>query len=371
MSHRARTARGGVAITLAVLLSGCAGLPGFPAATDTPVAQLAAAVDCQAPNLNHEIVVRDGVSAQTDLTAQHPAAPDPGRVPAGFEPVAAYRCTFSGSLDDAQGRWSAVQVETLTGDFGQLLAALAEPNDQAGRNQVCSLEMEFVPELWLENADDDALRAAWPRTACMKTKPATHTALDNLDLTNTTLLPLVLQVTREALDANCAMSTGTPEQSLLFGGTGLQTYPDLGEIEHDVQVIPESAVETPSFVGVDGAGVCVYTVAPQQDPDLSELNSIEGLDDADLGGVMNLQFGTFASASTVEMDAAALLAAAASASQAPECTAAPTRFAVLWPERGDTRLDASIQVELDGCQRMFLPGSHALVPVPELLTALQ
>ena len=371
MSHRARTARGAVAITLAVLLSGCAGLPGFPAATDTPFAQLAAKVDCQAPNLNHEIVVRDGAPTQTNLTAEHPAAPDPGRVPADFEPVAAYRCTFFGSLDDAQGRWSAVQVETLTGDFGQLLAALAEPTDQAGLNQVCSLDMEFVPELWLENADDEALRVAWPRTACMKTKPATHAALDNLDLTDTTLLPLVLQVTREALDANCAMSTGTPEQSQLFGATGLQTYPNPGEIGQDVQVVPASPVETPSFVGVDRASVCVYTVDPQQEPDLSELNSIEGLDDAALNGVMNLQFGTFASASTLEADAAKLLAAAASASQAPECTADPTRFAVLWPERGDTRLDTSIQVELDGCQRLFLPGSHALVPAPELLTALQ
>ncbi|WP_104083133.1 hypothetical protein [Cryobacterium sp. Y11] len=366
-----RSRFGALAIALAVLLSGCAGLPGFPAATDTPVAQLAAEVDCQAPNLNHEIVVQDGVPTQTDLTAEHPAAPDPGRVPADFEPVAAYRCTFFGSLDDAQGRWSAVTVENLQGDFGLLLAALAEPNDQAGPNQVCTADMELVPTLWLENADGDALRAAWPRTACGKTKPAAHAALDNLDLTDTTLLPLVLQVTREALDANCAMTAGAPEQSLLFGATGLQTYRNPTEIGEGVQLTPASPAETPSFAGVDGASVCVYTVAPARDPDLSELNSIDGLDGDALGAVMNLQFGTFASASILEADAAALLAAAASASQAPECTADLTRFAVLWPERGDTRLDTSTQIELDGCQRLFLPGSHALVPEPALLAALQ
>ncbi|WP_104137764.1 hypothetical protein [Cryobacterium sp. Y62] len=371
MSHRVRTARGAVAITLAVFLSGCAGLPGFPAATDSPVAQLVAGVDCQAPNLNHEIVEQDGVPTQTDLTAEHPAAPDPGRVPADFDPVAAYRCTFFGSLDDAQGRWSAVQVETLEGDFGALLSALAEPSDQAGPNQACTADMELVPELWLENTDGDALRAAWPRTSCGKTKPATHTALDELELTDTTLLPLVLQVTREALDANCAMSTGAPEQSLLFGTTGLQTYLNLGDIGQDVQMIPASPAKTPSLAGVDGASVCVYTVDPQQDPDLSELNSVEGIDDLALGAMMNLQFGTFAGASTLEADAAALLAAAASASQAPDCSTDPTRFAVLWPERAGTRLDTSIQVELDGCQRLFLPGSHALVPAPELLNILK
>ena len=371
MSHRARTAGGAVAITLAILLSGCAGLPGFPAATDAPIAHLVEGVDCQAPNLNLDIAVQEGVPTQTDLTAEHPAAPEPGRVPTDFNPVAAYRCTFFGSLDDAQGRWSAVQVETLEGDFGALLSALAEPSDQAGPNQACTADMELVPTLWLQNSNGEALRAAWPRTSCGKTKPATHTALDELELTDTTLLPLVLQVTREALDANCAMTAGTPEQSLLFGGVGLQTFPDGMSDGAEPTTIPAPPTEAPSLAGVDGASVCVYTVDLQQDPDLSELNSVAGIDDLALGAMMNLQFGTFAGASTLEADAAALLAAAASASQAPECSTDPTRFAVLWPERAGTRLDTSIQVELDGCQRLFLPGSHALVPAPELLNILQ
>ena len=106
------------AATLALLLGGCAGLPGYPAATDTPVAQLVADVDCQAPNLNFNwMIFPDGAWTQTDLTSTHPDAPEPGTVPADFEPVAAYLCTFNGSVDDDQGRWAAVTVETRGGDL--------------------------------------------------------------------------------------------------------------------------------------------------------------------------------------------------------------------------------------------------------------
>ncbi|MBG6213966.1 hypothetical protein RCH23_001888 [Cryobacterium sp. CAN_C3] len=35
-----------------------------------------------------------------------------------------------------------------------------------------------------------------------------------------------------------------------------------------------------------------------------------------------------------------------------------------------THPDTPITVELDGCQPVFLPGSHALVPAPALLAAL-
>ena len=369
VAHSTRTTRSAAlagVVTLAVLLSGCAGLPGYPAATDTPVAQLVDGIDCQAPNLNNNgMVFPTDVSAQTDLTAAHPDAPVPGMVPADFEPVAAYRCTFYGSVEDAEGLWSAVTVETRTGDFDALLAALAEPNDQPGLNQACTADMEIVPELWLEDAAGEALRAAWPRTSCGKTKPATAIALEHLELTDTVKLPLVLQVTRPALDAGCAMSTGTPEQSLLFGAPRLQTYS--GEVGVDLQPIPVPPAETPSYAGVDGASICLYTVDPAAE---SELDSIEGLDDKALNGMMSLQFGTFTSASTLAADAAALLATAASALQAPQCGTDLTRFAVLWPERAGTRLDTAILVELDGCQRLVVSGRHALVPAPALLAAL-
>ncbi|WP_104196829.1 hypothetical protein [Cryobacterium sp. M15] len=359
------------AVTSALLLSGCAGLPGYPAATGTPVAQLVADVDCQAPNLkNNWMVFREGALPQTDLTATHPDAPEPGMVPADFEPVAAYLCTLSGSVDDDQGRWAAVTVETRTGDLGPLLSALAEPSDQAGFNQACTADMEIVPELWLENATGEAMRAAWPSTACGKTKRATWKALEKLALTDTVKLPLVLEITRPALDAGCVMSAGTPEQSLQFGVTGLQTNATTGEVGENILPVPVVPAEIVSYDGVDGASVCFYTVDPAAESEPRELRDVDGMEFSDnaLSPMLSLQFGTFENATTLSADAAALLPAAASALPAPECTADLTRFAVLWPQRAGTRLGSPIQVELDGCQRLF--AGAAFVPAPALLAAL-
>ena len=95
------------AATLALLLSGCAGLPGYPAATDAPVARLVADVDCQAPNLNfNEMIFPDGASTQTDLTSTHPDAPEPGTVPTDFEPIAVLWLQRAGTRLD-----SPIQVE--------------------------------------------------------------------------------------------------------------------------------------------------------------------------------------------------------------------------------------------------------------------
>lgn len=359
------------AVTLALLLSGCAGLPGYPAATGAPVAQLVAGVDCQAPNLKNKwMVFREGAAPQTDLSATHPDAPEPGMVPADFEPVAAYLCTFSGSVDDDQGRWAAVTVETRTGDFGPLLSALAEPSDQAGFNQACTADMEFVPELWLENAPGEAMRAAWPSTACGKTKRATWKALEKLALTDTVKLPLVLEITRPALDAGCVMSAGTPEQSLQFGVTGLPTSTTTGEVGENILPVPVPPAEIVSYEGVDGASVCFYTVDPTTASESGKLRDGDGRESSDhaLGSMLTLPFGTFDSATILGADATALLPAAASALPAPECTADLTRFAVIWPQRAGTRLDSPIQVELDGCRRLF--ASAAFVPAPALLAAL-
>jgi hypothetical protein len=280
----------------------------------------------------------------------------------------------SGSVDDDQGRWAAVTVETRTGDFGPLLSALAEPSDQAGFNQACTADMEIVPELWLENATGEAMRAAWPSTACGKTKRATWKALEKLAMTDTVKLPLVLEVTRPALDAGCVMSAGTPGQSLP-GVTGLQTYTTTGEVGENVLPVPVPPAEIVSDDdddddGVDGASVCFYTVDPATESEPGKLRGVDGMEFSDnaLGPMLTLQFGTFESATTLSADAAALLPDAASALPAPECTADLTRFAVIWPQRVGTRLGSPIQVELDGCQRLF--AGAALVPAPALLAAL-
>ena len=85
---------------------------------------------------------------------------------------------------------------------------------------------------------------------------------------------------------------------------------------------------------------------------------------------MTLQSGIFAGESTLYADAAALLSAATSAAQASECTATLSRFSLLWPIRGDTGVDTPIHIELDGCQRLFVPASHPLVPDPALMAGL-
>ena len=93
-----------VAVTTAVMVlvfgAGCAAHPAEP----THTAQVADAVHC---------LPSDG------------GGPAAGRVPNGFDPVAVYRCNTNATLDDAEGRWSAVAIERLAGDLGPLLHALA------------------------------------------------------------------------------------------------------------------------------------------------------------------------------------------------------------------------------------------------------
>jgi len=74
------------------------------------------------------------------------------------------------------------------------------------------------------------------------------------------------------------MSTGTPEQSLLFGTTHPQTDAESGETGMDAQPFAVPPGETPSYAGIDGARVCFDTVDPVTEPDLSEMESIEHLE---------------------------------------------------------------------------------------------
>jgi hypothetical protein len=166
----------------ALLVTSCSGAAG-PAPTPEPVASLAAAVDCLAPNVLEDFMLPRGPGAQTEpASTPHPDAPEPGRVPAGFVPVAAYLCTME--------QPGVVLMEKRTGDFGPLLEALAEPDLPPKADQVCTLEFEIVPELWLEEASGQALRAAWPRDSCGKTQPATQAALDDLTVVSRVVLPV-------------------------------------------------------------------------------------------------------------------------------------------------------------------------------------
>ena len=95
-----------------------------------------------------------------------PSIPVPGRVPEGFEASAALRCDTI-DVDPVDGAPEFVaEVERLEGDLEPLLAALAEPDDAAPPNLVCTADMEIVPALWLESRDGQVIPVHYPRDGC-------------------------------------------------------------------------------------------------------------------------------------------------------------------------------------------------------------
>lgn len=57
---------------------------------------------------------------------EHPDAPAAGLVPNGFEPKVAYRCNLTATLEDGEGRWTALNDLTLT-DSTTITRSLVEP----------------------------------------------------------------------------------------------------------------------------------------------------------------------------------------------------------------------------------------------------
>ena len=173
-SKRWRTAPWTVAAVTCFLLvsvvSGCA-QHAAPGPEATPVA----AIDCRSEP--------SSVPWFGSMTPD-PSIPVPGRVPEGFEASAALRCETI-DVDPVDGAPEFVaEVERLEGDLEPLLAALAEPDDAAPPNLVCTADMEIVPALWLESRDGQVTPVHYPRDACGKTKPGTHDALESLDVTS-------------------------------------------------------------------------------------------------------------------------------------------------------------------------------------------
>jgi hypothetical protein len=173
----------GLAGLIALASSGCASnMPSDPDAPGAPVAQPAAEIDCRT----------EGTWMLPDAPpTPDPAIPVPGRVPDGFEPAAALRCTSLGPdlegtapVDDSQPSEVVVQVERLEGDLAPLITALAESDDPVPTGLACTADMELVPPLWLEGVDGRLIPVHYPRDACGKTKPAVHEALDALQLTS-------------------------------------------------------------------------------------------------------------------------------------------------------------------------------------------
>ena len=182
----------GLAGLLALAASGCAsnapGAPDAPDAPGGPVAEPVAEIDCRT----------EGTWMLPDeLATPDPAIPVPGRVPDGFEPAAALRCTSltpgiegTAPVDDTPPGEVVVQVERFEGDLSPLVAALAEPDDAIPADVVCTADMELVPPLWLEDVDGRLIPVHYPRNACGKTKPGVHEALDALELTSVSELTI-------------------------------------------------------------------------------------------------------------------------------------------------------------------------------------
>ena len=371
MPRSLRLTVGVAAVAASLLLSACAGPNGSPG--ESPgggaPAELVRGADCLAPNLSSEPTF---LGEPPTGNADHPDAPAPGEVPDDFAPVSVVRCAFVGGFEDEQGRWSAVTVETLTGDFGRLVTALAEPNDQPGINQACTLDMELVSVLWLQNSAGDAMRVAWPVTACGKTKPATHEVLATFEVTATETIPVTLLHSREALDAGCAMQASVP----LAGGFGLVTLdpgqplpmlPDgtnVDDANGAARVVP--AQPAVPVEPAEGPGtVCFYDVDPAQD---NGLDDIPGLEGRLLEGALTIVSGQFTGTSTLAVDAAESARTAASGSDvvAAECDLAPTRFAVIDPEP----YGQAVTVELGGCGRLVAASGAAYVTPPDVAAAL-
>jgi hypothetical protein len=306
------------------LVAGCASQPVAP----VPPAAITDAVNCSSGD------------------ASDPVA---GRVPDGFIPVDVYRCNTHAMIEDAQGRWSAIEVEHLTGDLRPLLEALATPDD-ARTGGVCPAMAELVRELWLADVSGNAIRVHYPRTACGFTKPAVNAALELLTVVDTRKDKLRVVESRAAMDAGCAtlasplrLVTGTPPDGIVLEG-GIPG-------DRGISSVPAYGGSIPGADEIDVLRVCRY-----------ERDAAASADQAALEG-------TFVGAGELrgEQVRLVLAAAAAGTTAAEPCTTEAKRFTVLLPVRAEVVVAPAITVELDGCRRISSLGTLPRVAPAEVL----
>lgn len=109
-----------------------------------------------------------------------------GSVPAGFVPVQLVECFPAVPTVDADGKVTAWTVKELrfTGDFSQVLAALALPSESQ-EGVACLAPAELLPSLWLVNAEGQGANVVWPLDVCSMAKPELTEALQGLTLSET------------------------------------------------------------------------------------------------------------------------------------------------------------------------------------------
>ena len=344
-SARSRVLLG--AVTVSVLLTGCAGAPGGNAQA-TEIATIVDGYDCLAPNLGGWVLPPDQTGTPDP---EHPDAPAAGRVPADFTPTLAVRCDLMASIEDAEGRWSGVTAVTLTGDLTPLLAALAEPNDAPWLGP-CTADMELVPPLWLVDAIGRAINAHYPSTGCGKTKPGVRDALAGLTVRESTTLKQTLVEPRAALDSRCATEWTAPfDEGMLLQSTG--SLPGIVDVTPApgtprAATVPTDAAPTE----IDGMRWCRYAVEPlPTDPPESGAATA-------IPGAITLRTGRFVAGGTLDTATARLVADVAASEPVPRsCDATAAMFLVLVPSQGGQDLDMTFTAELDGCELLYRDGS--------------
>ena len=193
--HGVALAAVGLLVTL--VASGCAQNPAL-----RPAAAAQETVDCRSE--------ASSLPPNAERQVDDAEIPVPGRVPEGFEAVAALRCSLDLTLAPAPDLvplplefWPegdstpelhkpenpadvdiVWKVERFEGDLTGLLVALAAPDDVPPADLACTADMEIVQALWLEGRSGEVVPVHYPRNGCGKTKPAVRDALSRLPVTD-------------------------------------------------------------------------------------------------------------------------------------------------------------------------------------------
>jgi hypothetical protein len=343
-------------------LAGCATTPGMP---DRPTAVIVENHDCLAPNLGGwELPPAPGATDDS-----RPDAPSPGAVPAHFNPVAVYVCDLTGSVEDEEGIFSVTTEERLEGDLEPLIRAFAEPSDPAPPFLLCTADAEIVPELWLTDAAGRAMRPAWPRNACGKTKGGVREVLADLTVVE------IVEHRGELLESRAALEAGCPsEETVPFGGAIAIAHPDPGAPSgsENVPMSPPSPGLVPGFEKADGARLCRYVGIPvPPGGDEPVLRDVDGNALPGFENMSTLQTGRFVSGKILPGEVIRdLLANVASAEPAGPCHEPLGSFAVIYPLRAGQLVGASLSAELDGCARLFGGGDGPRPLTADLRNAL-
>ena len=186
------------------------------------------------------------------MTAPPGVAATMGSVPQGFVPVDVVECSPGQRIfrqASTEPAWASILEQHLSGDYGPLLAALAEQSERQDGG-ACVAMAETIPDLWLVDATGKAVHIEWPHDACGFTKPGVRQALAALTVTSSKSIdvrpsdavePVTPPPARILAGANC-MTTAH-----WYEGNGLvdPSAKDMGGIPDGF--VPVSAVECTAF----------------------------------------------------------------------------------------------------------------------------